>query len=98
MSRNGARRVLSTRWSRSKPSAMKRGGGASALTAASPIGARNSEDADYCDFVVIDNLLSAAECERLCQAFLDMSDRMFNSNEIDPYWNNRLIWYADIAA
>jgi hypothetical protein len=59
---------------------------------------RNSEDADYCDFVVIDNLLSAAECESLCQAFQDMSDRMFNSNEIDPYWNNRLIWYADIAA
>jgi hypothetical protein len=59
---------------------------------------RSSEDADYCDFVVIDDLLSTAQCNSLGEAFRDMSDRMFKSDEIDPYWNNRFIWFADIAA
>jgi hypothetical protein len=59
---------------------------------------RQSEDADYCDFAVVDNLLSPAECESLCRAFEEMSDRIFTSSEIDPYWNNRFIWFADVAA
>lgn len=59
---------------------------------------RKSEDADYCDFAVIDDLLSDAECEGLCTAFHDLSDRLFRSDDIDPYWNNRFIWFADIAA
>ena len=58
---------------------------------------RRSEDADFCDFVVIDNLVSTAECESLCGAFRELSHQMFKSDKIDPYWNNRFIWFADIA-
>lgn len=57
-----------------------------------------SEDADYCDFVVIDDLLSGAECANLAEAFYEMSDRLFRSDAIDPYWNNRFLWHADVAA
>jgi hypothetical protein len=59
---------------------------------------RQSEDADFCDFVVVDDLLRNAECERLCRAFHEMANRVFSSDDIDPYWNNRFIWFADIAA
>jgi hypothetical protein len=59
---------------------------------------RQSDDADFCDFVVVDNLLRNAECESLCRAFRELSDRVFSSDDIDPYWNDRFVWFADIAA
>jgi hypothetical protein len=58
---------------------------------------RSSEDA-VGDFLVADNLLSPRECDALCHAFWELADITYRSNDIDPYWNNRFIWFADIAA
>ena len=30
--------------------------------------------------------------------FREIAGLMFRSDQIDPYWNNRFIWHADIAA
>ena len=58
---------------------------------------RSQADAAGRDFLVIDNLLTGEQCDRLVQAFRGLSDRIFNSDGIDPYWNNRFIWHADVA-
>jgi hypothetical protein len=57
----------------------------------------SAKDAAGADFLVVDNLLAPAECDLLCQTFRDLADRVFSSDEIDPYWNNRFIWYEDIV-
>ena len=49
------------------------------------------------DFVVADELLTADQCDTLCRAFRALADRTFNSDQIDPYWNNRFVWFADLA-
>jgi hypothetical protein len=59
---------------------------------------RSSRDADYCDVVVGEGLLTPDQCETLCQAYRNLSALIVNSDRIDPYWNNRFIWHADIAA
>jgi hypothetical protein len=59
---------------------------------------RSGEDAADCDFLVVENLLTAERCDSLCRAFWDLEDRTFKSDAIDPYWNNRFIWFADVAA
>lgn len=59
---------------------------------------RSANDAVYVDFLVVDDLLTGAQCEALCQAFVDLEDRVFTSDEIDPYWNSRFLWFADVAA
>lgn len=59
---------------------------------------RSQADAEGCDFLVVDDLLTDDQCEALVRTFADLSDRVFKSDAIDPYWNNRFIWFADIAA
>jgi len=58
---------------------------------------RSANDAQGLDFLVADDLLSEEQCITLCQTVSDLSDRAFSSDQIDPYWNNRFIWFADIA-
>jgi hypothetical protein len=57
---------------------------------------RSQADAADCDFVVLD-LLSEEQCELLSRAFWELENRVFKSDAIDPYWNDRFLWYADIA-
>src|SRR4029077_8897088 len=45
-----------------------------------------------------DELLTQQECEILRRAFAELEDRTFKSADIDPYWSDRFIWYADIAS
>ena len=59
---------------------------------------RSSADADYCDFIVAEELLSPEQCDELSRAYRELAGLMFRSDRIDPYWNNRFIWHADIAA
>ena len=59
---------------------------------------RSQGDAANCDFLVMDDLLTAEDCATLCQTFAELEDRTFKSRDIDPYWNDRFIWHADIAA
>jgi hypothetical protein len=58
---------------------------------------RSATDAADIDFLVVDDLLTEAQCDSLCQTFLDLADRVYTSDQIDPYWNNRFLWFADIA-
>jgi hypothetical protein len=59
---------------------------------------RSQQDAAACDFLVVDDLLTVEECAILCRTFAELEDRTFKSADIDPYWNDRFIWHADIAA
>jgi hypothetical protein len=59
---------------------------------------KSSDQAQGRDFVINNDLLTAKECDTLCQAFAALEHRLFKSDAIDPYWNNRFIWFADIAA
>jgi hypothetical protein len=59
---------------------------------------RSAADAADCNFLVVDDLLTAEQCDVLGRAFGDLADKTFKSDKIDPYWNNRFIWYADVAA
>jgi hypothetical protein len=59
---------------------------------------RSAADAAGCDFLVVDDLLTAEQCDILGRAFQGLADKTFKSDKIDPYWNNRFIWYADVAA
>ena len=59
---------------------------------------RSQEHAANCDFLVTDELLTQQECEILRRAFAELEDRTFKSADIDPYWSDRFIWYADIAS
>jgi LPS sulfotransferase NodH len=56
----------------------------------------SENDAAGCDFVVRDSFLTEPQCSSLCQAFLSLEDRKFRSDRIDPYWNNRFLWFADL--
>ncbi len=58
----------------------------------------SEQDATACDFLVVNELLTDEECETLCRIFCELEDRTFKSRDIDPYWNDRFIWHADIAA
>lgn len=58
---------------------------------------RSAADAAGCDFLIVDDLLSVEQCAAISQAFHDLEDRLFRSDTIDPYWNNRFLWYSDIA-
>jgi Family of unknown function (DUF6065)/2OG-Fe(II) oxygenase superfamily len=57
---------------------------------------RSNSDAFGHDFLVVDDLLTAEQCDTLCRAFWDLVDRTHKSDEIDPFWNNRFIWFADV--
>jgi hypothetical protein len=59
---------------------------------------RSAADAAGCNFLVVDDLLTAEQCGILSRAFDALSENTFKSEEIDPFWNNRMIWYADVAA
>ena len=59
---------------------------------------RSQEDARACDFLVMEDLLTAEDCKTLCQAFTALEDHTFKSGDIDPYWNDRFVWYADVAS
>ena len=59
---------------------------------------RSQQDASDCDFLVADDLLTEEECGTLCRAFAELEDRTFKSADIDPYWNDRFIWHADVAS
>lgn len=48
------------------------------------------------DLVVVENLLSAAECDILCRTFWELEAKTFRSEKIDPFWNNRFVWFADV--
>ena len=48
------------------------------------------------DLNVVDNLLSAGECDLLTRTFHELEDKTFKSDDIDPFWNNRFIWFADV--
>lgn len=57
---------------------------------------RSQADASDCDFLVVDGLLSPEQCEIVCDAFGEMGDALFKSDKIDPYWNNRMLWFKDV--
>jgi hypothetical protein len=59
---------------------------------------RSNKDAMGLDFLVIHDLLTAEDCDKLNCAFWELEDRIYKSDEIDPVWNNRFIWFADMAA
>ncbi len=56
----------------------------------------SAKDAEGCDFLVVDDLLSADQCAAIAKAFWDLEALVFKSDKIDPYWNNRFLWLADI--
>ncbi len=58
----------------------------------------SAADAAGCDFLCVENMLSGAECLALRRAFARLSDRLFVSHQMDPYWNNRFVWLADFIA
>lgn len=58
----------------------------------------SAKDAEGCDFLYVEDLFSAAECATLRRAFEGLQDRIFSSDRIDPYWNNRFVWLRDIAS
>jgi hypothetical protein len=57
---------------------------------------RSASDAAGCDFLVVDSLLNGDECAAITEAFQAMEDKLFKSDKIDPYWNNRFLWHNDI--
>ena len=59
---------------------------------------RSGGDAVGCDFLVVDDLITPERCELLCRTFWELADRTYKSDQIDPYWNDRLIFLADVAA
>lgn len=59
---------------------------------------RSQAEAAGRDFLVLENLLSADQCEVITKAFGSLEDRLFKSDAIDPYWNNRFIWLADVLS
>jgi Family of unknown function (DUF6065)/2OG-Fe(II) oxygenase superfamily len=59
---------------------------------------RSSRDALGCDFLVVDGLLTDEQCDRLCRTFHELEDKIFKSDQIDPFWNNRYINFDDIAS
>jgi hypothetical protein len=59
---------------------------------------RSQGDARGLDFLVVEDVLSIAECAAICRAADELNDRVFASDKIDPYWNNRILWFADVLA
>lgn len=57
---------------------------------------RSAAEATGHDFVVA-QLLDPEQCNVLSKAFWELESKIFQSDSIDPYWNNRLLWYADIV-
>jgi hypothetical protein len=51
-----------------------------------------------CDFLVVDDLLTGEQCDTLSRTFHELEDKIFKSDQIDPFWNNRYINFADIVA
>ncbi len=56
----------------------------------------SAADAADLDLLCIEDMLSAEECAQLCDVFHRHADLLYKSEDIDPYWNNRFIWLADI--
>jgi hypothetical protein len=61
---------------------------------------RSQKEAEGLDLLVIDNLLGEADCAALCEVFARMEDKVFKdrSGTIDPFWQERFVWYTDIKA
>lgn len=57
---------------------------------------RSADDAKDCDFLVVEDFMTQAECARLCGAFHSLEDRLYRSPDMNPYWNSRFLWLADI--
>ena len=57
----------------------------------------SAADAEGCDFLVVEDLLTGEQCETIANAFRDMEGMLFKSDKIDPYWNNRFLWHRDIV-
>jgi hypothetical protein len=60
-------------------------------------GVQSASDAQGCDFLVVEDLLSDKECETIAKTFQDLEGLIYKSDKIDPYWNNRFIWHRDIV-
>jgi hypothetical protein len=59
---------------------------------------RSQAEAAGCDFLVVDELLTASQCELLANAFAELSDRTEKDEGLDPFWRSRFIRFNDIAA
>jgi predicted 2-oxoglutarate/Fe(II)-dependent dioxygenase YbiX len=59
---------------------------------------RSQADAEGCDFVVVDDLLTTSECELLANAFAELADRTEKGEAVEPYWRSRFIRFDDVAA
>ena len=57
-----------------------------------------AQDAERGGFLCIEGFMTPAQCARLCAAFAALKDRLYTSSDIDPYWNSRFVWLADILA
>ena len=56
----------------------------------------SSKDAVGRDFLVVDELITAEQCEMVCRAFEELSELMVIEDQYDPFWHNRFIWFTDI--
>ncbi len=59
---------------------------------------KTAQDAERGGFLCIEDFMTPAQCARLCAAFAALKDRLYTSSDIDPYWNSRFVWLADILA
>jgi hypothetical protein len=58
----------------------------------------SARDAEDCDFLCVENFMTPVECARLRDGFEALKERVFTSDDIDPYWNSRFLWLADILS
>ena len=42
--------------------------------------------------------MTETECARLRAVFETLKDRVFTSDQIDPFWNSRFLWLADVLS
>jgi hypothetical protein len=57
-----------------------------------------AQDAERVDFLCVENFMTPAECARLSDAFAALKHKIYVSDAIDPFWNSRFLWLADILA
>lgn len=55
-----------------------------------------AEDAAQCGVLLIEDFLDEELCTRLCRTFADLEEFRYRDATIDPYWNDRALWFVDI--
>lgn len=57
----------------------------------------SAAEAAGADFLVGEQVMSAADCARVIAAFAALRDRVVKDDPVDRYWSGRYLWAADLA-